>query len=179
MKNQNYRQLFQLFFTPVLVIFFGLILIVRPDSVSGLVGNILGYALVAAGIFCGISAVMDKNQLARKVVSSLVLVLVGGWILNNPLRLAAWIGRLIGILIAARGIQDIQAAKAMGQNLGFSLVTAAVGVLLVVIPMTASRLVMLICGIVVLLLGITMLLDRLKRRRYLDDSNDKNIIDAL
>ena len=50
---------------------------------------------------------------------------------------------------------------------------------LAVLPMTTSRLVFSGCGVVVLLIGGAMLLDRLKHRRYLDEGSDPNIIDAL
>jgi hypothetical protein len=48
----------------------------------------------------------------------------------------------------------------------------------VVLPMTTSRLVFSLCGVVVLLIGIGMLVDRLKHTKYLD-KGDGNIIDAL
>ena len=62
------------------------------------------------------------------------------------------------------------------------LVTAIVGVVLVVLPMTTSRLVFSLCGLVVLVTGIAMFLDRLKGRNRLEgpgEPEDPNIIDAL
>ena len=49
---------------------------------------------------------------------------------------------------------------------------------LMVLPLTTSRLVFAVCGIVVLLLGVGMLLDRLKQLHYLPSGKD-DIIDAL
>ena len=86
--------------------------------------------------------------------------------------LAAFIGRFIGLLIAARGIRDLS----MGYSRILALITTAVGAVLVVLPMTTSRLVFSACGLVVLLIGIGMLMDRLKHNKYLDDGD---IIDAL
>ena len=56
---------------------------------------------------------------------------------------------------------------------------SAVGVALVLLPMTASRLVFSLAGLVVLVVGVVMLLDRLRNRRRLEASSDPNIIDAL
>lgn len=178
MLNPNTKARIQLLLTPILVILLGAVLVFRPDSMSALVAKILGYILVAAGILFGVSAVSNKDNLASKVVSALACVFIGGWLLKNPLRLAAGIGRIIGILMALRGVRDLRAASIQGHGTAYALVTAVVGVLLVIMPMTASRLVMAVCGIVVVLLGIAMLLDRLRYQGY-PHTDDSNIIDAL
>ena len=51
-------------------------------------------------------------------------------------------------------------------------------VALVLSPMTLSRLVFALCGLVVLFIGVGMLVDRLKQRKRLS-GGDSNIIDAL
>ena len=59
-------------------------------------------------------------------------------------------------------------------------VVAAVGfALTVLMPLSVSRLVFTLCGIVILVIGIVMISDRLKKRLWLDDGSDPNIIDAL
>ena len=45
--------------------------------------------------------------------------------------------------------------------------------------MTASRLVFTLCGIAVLVIGGMMLFDRIRGRRWLNEGDDPNIIDAL
>ena len=56
------------------------------------------------------------------------------------------------------------------------VVVTLLGAILVLMPMTASRLVFSLCGLVVTVVGIVMLLDRLRKPR-LKDGGD--IIDAL
>ena len=51
--------------------------------------------------------------------------------------------------------------------------------ILILLPMTASRLVFTLCGIAVLVIGGVMLLDRIRGRRWLHEGDDPNIIDAL
>ena len=53
------------------------------------------------------------------------------------------------------------------------------GVVLILLPMTTSRLMFSLCGLVVLIIGIVMLLDRLRDRKRLNEPEDPNIIDAL
>ena len=63
-------------------------------------------------------------------------------------------------------------------NRVFGWVILAAAVALVLSPMTLSRLVFSACGLVVLLIGISMLLSRIRDQRFLDQGDD-NIIDAL
>ena len=53
------------------------------------------------------------------------------------------------------------------------------GAILILLPMTASRLVFTLCGIAVMAIGGKMLYDRLRSRRWLEEQEDPNIIDAL
>ena len=58
------------------------------------------------------------------------------------------------------------------------LLITVVGIILVVLPMTTSRLVFSLCGVVVLLVGVGMLLDRIRDRKRLKAPKD-DIVDAL
>jgi hypothetical protein len=59
-------------------------------------------------------------------------------------------------------------------------VNAVVGLALIIfIPLSISRMVFSLCGLVVLIAGIVILLDNLKSQNRLDDPQDPNIIDAL
>ena len=64
-------------------------------------------------------------------------------------------------------------------NYGVALILFAVIVQLILLPMTASRLVFSLCGAVVAVIGVVMLVDRIRSRRWLDNGDDPNIIDAL
>lgn len=176
MKNETLIARIQLLFTPVLIIVLGIVLFFRPDTFSALVAKTIGSLLVISGIFFGASAVFSKTNLLSKVVSCLACVIIGGWLLKNPLRLAAVFGQISGILIALRGVKDIRTASVAGHGTLFAVITIVVGILLLITPLSASRLVLGLCGVVVTLFGIFMLIDRLKYRDYLNGSGD--IIDV-
>lgn len=165
--------------SPVAVILLGLVLIVCPDIATALAARILGWILTIIGIGFGIAAIIDRDHAVRKGITAVVFACAGGWLTANPLVLAAWLGRLMGLMITARGVRDLMLCASRGYSRILALITAAVGVVLIVLPMTTSRLVFAVCGIVVLLLGIGMLLDRLKHLHYLPQGKDRNIIDAL
>lgn len=176
-QNPVLNLLYQLA-SPIAVMLLGLLLVVNPDSASILIARILGWGLTVVGIGFGIAAIIDRDHAVRSGVTAVIFACAGGWLTANPLLLAAWIGRIIGALIVFRGVRDLIISGRYGYSRLLALVTAAVGAILVVLPLTASRLVFSLCGAVVLMLGIGMLMDRLKHRKYLKPG-DSNIIDAL
>lgn len=179
MQKDDIFSLIRLFLTPVLVIGLGLILIFNPDSASAFVSKMLGWILIAVGVIIGISVINHKTGQAAKGFGAVIIVVIGSWLVNNPLALAAWIGRIVGILLLVDGIQDIFRLRREGSTFLLPLIISVVGAVLVLMPMATSRIVFILCGIVVTVIGVTMLLDRLKGQRRLNSSGDDDIIDAL
>ena len=165
--------------TPVILMILGLVLLLSPDSATTLVAQILGWILVAIGVGCVISAIGDRIGVVGKVLAALVFCGVGSWMILRPLALAAWIGRFVGVLLMIQGIQDILYLRSRHGSLFLPIVTAIVGAVLVVLPMTTSRLVFSVIGGVVLVIGIVMLIQRIRLRKLLEEPDDPNIIDAL
>ena len=178
MKKHDIGAWISLLASPVALIVLGLVLLFRPDSASALVAAVLGWCLTAAGICLAVAAFATREGTAPKVLGALACLAVGVWLLKNPLLLAAGIGRLVGILLLIRGIQDLLSSN-YGRGKVLSLITALLGLVLILLPMTTSRVVFSLCGLVVLVVGITMLIDRLRLRRLMGGDDDPNIIDAL
>ena len=105
--------------------------------------------------------------------------MVGGWLMMHPLWLTAWVSRFLGILIMVNSGMDLAYALKCKRNAIFHAAATAIGALLVLMPMSASRLVFTLCGVAVLVIGGVMLLDRIRGRRWLREGDDPNIIDAL
>lgn len=179
MKKQDILSLVQLLLVPVLLILLGLILIVNPDTASALISRILGYVLIACAIGTGAAAVFSQVRRIPKIIAAVTLAMVGGWLMAHPLWLVAWISRFLGILIMINSGMDLYYAVKQKHNAVFYGAATAIGAVLVLLPMTASRLVFTLCGIAVLVIGGVMLLDRLRSRRWLTEGDDPNIIDAL
>ena len=178
MKKNDILSFLKMIATPVLLMLLGLILIIHPDSASALAAKILGWALVAVGVGFGIAAVASPVGTAGKVLSAIACLALGIWLVRNPLMLAAGLGRFVGILLAIRGVRDIGEASRSHNGMLPAIVTTVLGAVLIALPMTTSRVVLGLCGLLVLIVGIAMLADRLKKRRLLPP-NDDNIIDAL
>ena len=176
MKKEDILSYVRLFLVPVLVMVLGLILIFNPDSATALITKILGGVIILIGIGAGVSAIFNKKGRTAKAITAVVMAVVGGWLVNHPLALAEWISRFIGVLLVINGLQDIGELRRFGKGFLMPLIVAIVGVVLILMPMTTSRLVFSLCGVVVLVIGGAMLVDRLKSRPRLKTSGD--IIDA-
>ena len=176
MKKQDILSYIRLFLAPVLVMLLGLILIVNPDSATALISKVLGTVIIVIGIGFGIGAIVNAKGRTARAITAVVMAVAGGWLVNNPLALAAWIGRFIGVLLVIDGLQDIIELRKFGKSFLMPLIITVVGAVLVLIPLTTSRLVFTLCGIVVLIIGAAMLFDRLKSRPRLKSADD--IIDA-
>lgn len=177
MKKQDLLSLLSLFAAPLLLIALGLILLFRPDSASGLVALVLGWGILLVGIGFAVSlfAAQRGASFFWKLAAAIFCVGFGSWLVRHPLELAAFIGRLAGIVLLVQGGVDL----ANGDRRTWSMVTAIAGLVLLLLPMTASRLVFSLCGLIMLIAGIVMLLDRIRRKRLEGGNDDPNIIDAL
>ena len=178
MKNNGFFDLLYRLASPIAVTLLGLLLVVNPDSASVLIARIVGWVLTVMGIGFGIGAIFNRESAIRKGIIAVLFACAGGTLAARPLLLAAWIGRIIGLLIAFRGIRDLMISGSYGYSRILALITTVVGVILVVLPLTTSRLVFSLCGLVVLFIGIGMLVDRLKQYKRIS-GGDSNIIDAL
>lgn len=176
MKKQEMISFVRLFFVPVLIMVLGLILIFNPDSATVLITKALGSIIILIGIASGISAIFEKKGRSAKAITAVVMAVVGGWLVKNPLALAAWISRFIGVLLVINGLQDIGQLRRFGKTFFMPLIVTAIGAVLILMPMTTSRLVFTLCGVVVLIIGGAMLLDRLRTQPRLKSAGD--IIDA-
>lgn len=179
MKKQDLLSLVKLLLVPILLILLGLILVVNPDAASAMIAGVIGYLLIATAVIGGIAAVVSPQGKIGKALFSIALAMVGIFLVQNPLILAAWIGRFVGVLILLNSLPDLIQAYKQGRRILFHLLSAVVGVVLILLPMTTSRLVFSACGAVVLIIGVLMFVDRIRGRRWLKEGDDPNIIDAL
>lgn len=177
MKKHQISEFVSRFATPVVLIVLGLVLVFCPDTASALISKVVGWGLLMAGIVVAVAMVVDSDWSVSKVLTVLTLVILGRWLMTHPLAWAAWGGRIIGLLLLLRGIRDFtQSVLTQGKVL--SILTAVLGLVLILMPMTASRMVFSLCGVVILAVGGGMLAERVWEKKNGED-DDPNIIDAL
>ena len=179
MKKQDIFSLVQLFMAPVLVILLGVLLVINPDSASVLISSVLGWVLSGIGVIAGIIALFSDRNRVGKLIGAAGFLLIGSILGSRPLLLASFAGRIIGLLLLADGLADLVNAHRRGIRGLMPLIVAILGSILLLMPMTASRLVFRLCGLVVLVIGCAMLFDRIRHPRLNRGKDDPNIIDAL
>lgn len=179
MKKQDILSLLQLYLAPVLVILLGLLLLVSPDSASVLVSRVLGWGLTAVGVISLVVALFSSRHKTGKLIGAGVLLLCGSVLAARPLLLASVAGRLIGVLLVMDGVSDMINAHRRGIRGLMPLIVTVLGVILVVLPMTASRLVFRLCGLAITVVGAVMLFDRIRHPRLGGSSEKPDVIDAL
>lgn len=182
MSSNTLFSLLRRFAVPLMLTILGLVLVIHPDAATALISRFIGWCMTLVGIGFGIGAIAQQQNRIRNGFFALALVLAGGWLIANPLLLAAWIGRFIGAVLVVNGVMDGLYAWRQGRGFLLHIVITLVGAVLLLMPMTASRLVFTLCGIAVAVVGILMFLDRLRGRNALnppDEPDDPNIIDAL
>ena len=172
---------------PVLTALLGLVLLLNPDSVSTMIAKGAGWILVliGAGMAFGARGLAGRDRVKRFAWAAVSLA-CGIWLLSNPLILAKTLGRFLGILLMVLGGQDIRTnllyrdgKLRITPGLLMACGVALVGLILLLFPMTTSRIAFSVCGGVLLVIGVGEIIDRLRNKRYLDEGDDPNIIDAL
>jgi len=177
MKKQDIFSAVQLYLAPVLVILLGLLLLINPDSASVLLSKLMGGLLILVAVVVGIVALFGQQKRIFKLVCAVLILNCGILLTRNPLLLASFAGRVVGLLLFMDGLGDLINAHRRGIRGLMPLLVTILGGVLILMPMTASRLVFGLCGLAVTVIGIFMLLDRLRRK--LPEGDDPNIIDAL
>ena len=177
MKKQELFDLLYELASPLAMVLAGLVLTLCPDLASAFLARLLGWCITLVGIGFGIGALFNRRKAVSRGITAVGLACIGGFLSANPLILAAFVGRLLGVLIALRGIREVFLARGRSYGQLTAGILTGAGIALTVLPMTASRLIFSGCGIVILVSGALMLLDKLRHRRLPPDRPD--IIDAL
>lgn len=178
MNKKNILSAIQLYLAPALVILLGLLLLINPDSASVLLSKLIGSILILVAVVFGAAALFSEKKVLKLILA--ILTLNCGIVLTrNPLLLASFAGRLVGLLLFVDGLGDLFNAHRNGIRGLMPLIVTILGGILILMPMTASRLVFSLCGLAVAIIGVLMLLDRIRHRRLPGGDNDPNIIDAL
>lgn len=186
MKKFSPAQLMNMLAMPVLTVILGLILLLSPDSAAALVGKVLAWVTILAAVALGAGSIFGSaSARSRNTVAAVVCGAVGVWMLMNPLLLAGIIGRVLGLYLLLRGLQDGRAHFRLSSGkpvftpgLALAAVTAVIGLVLILVPLATSRVLFSVIGIVMICVGVAEGIDRIRGRNLLDEGSDPNIIDV-
>ena len=194
--GDRFRRLFEsVRLSSVILILIGAVLLFNPDFGSRALILTLGWLLVLAGAVGVAASLYSRLTFGYGTAGgSLVMLLAGILILSRPMVLASLFGVVLGAYLVFSGIgsfADARRLRSSGQRweLGmvWAVVTAAVGVYLIVSPMTSSRFVMTVAGVAMIVCGLGSIMTHARLARFLQnqqhlfgrmDDDDDNIIDV-
>ena len=166
----------------VLMILCGGILAVSPDSASMLISAVLGWLLIAVGAMIVAAGVIGGVQILT-ILQGAGFLFAGAWLHRNPLMLASVLGILLGLVALRQGWRTGKRALRSRLCGGFWIWSAGLaalellaGLMLLFTPLSLSRLVVALAGIVMVICGAADLYAGWKNGKYLD--GDSRIIDA-
>ena len=187
MKNNISKHLAQARWGSIALIVLGLVLLLFPDFGSSTVAVILAWVLMiggSAGLLIGVLS-WPAFGFGTMIGSGLVLV-AGIYILRHPLSLASILGVLLGVLLTAQGLGALGDALRLRRGGGLwvpglvlSILTMVFGLILIFSPLTSSRIVMTVVGLVLIVFGAGNLYTHFKAGSCTDSGSGKGrIIDA-
>lgn len=171
----------------VICVILGIVLLVWPGQSTQVVCMILGIVLGGFGIIQIILylATQEKTMVSHSMMMlGIVLAVIGGWIVLKPDTIIKAIPMIVGILIVIHGlhnaVQALDLKKMQYDNwwvaLLLSLLTVALGIILICNPFTAV-------DVVVRLIGVFLIYDGLSdmwilSRVFKTKKNKEKIIDT-
>lgn len=181
MKFPDWKQILRTQSGSILMIVCGAVLAVKPDSASMVLSAILGWIAIAAGVALIVAGLLEGRQI-RMIVNGVFWLMAGSLIHRHPLAIASVLGVLMGFLVLSQGVRTAKTAKrARRSGSGWILVTVLaaqllVGIRLLFSPLSISRLVLSVAGIVMVICGVcAMVADRREETKVPGKSR---IIDA-
>ena len=181
MKGFDWKNILRFDSGAILMILCGVILALKPDTATALISVVLGWGLIAIAVGFLISGFTGSG--VGSVITGAVLLLLGSWLHRNPLVIASFLGMVLGVLVLSqgwRGMKEVHYRRRIG---GFWVLTAVVpvvefliGIRLIFSPMSASRMVLSICGIVMVICGVCSLVTRYRGVKSIPEYD--GIIDA-
>jgi hypothetical protein len=184
MNNEKIMRLIKILAFPLLLAVLGAVLVISPDTASAIIAKGMAWLLLGFCALCVLLAAMSwQEKGVQMLITAVVCGALGYYILKNPLVLAENVGKFMGICLALQGISSVQEALLLKKhnepyvvNLIMAIITIAVAAMLVLFPMTISRMVFRICGGVMLFVALGTFLARF--RAYKAQEKSGKVIDA-
>lgn len=181
MKGFDWKNILRFDSGSVLMILCGAILAAKPDAATALISVVLGWGMIAIGVGALITGFTGGG--GGSIATGAVLLVLGSWLHRHPLAIASFLGTVLGILVLSqgwRGMREVHRRRRIG---GFGILAAVIpvvefliGIRLVLSPLRVSRMVLGVCGAVMVICGIINLVSRYRAVRYIPEYD--GIIDA-
>lgn len=181
-KKMDWAGIAKLAALPALQLLLGLLLLLNPDAAVAVIFRILGWLLVAVAAGLTISLVGDRVRSPGRVIGALICGIGGIYLTRNPLALVAGTGKVLGIVLILRGLaglfQESRCAARQAGRILPELPALILGIFLLLSPMSPSRLILGIVGVVLILGAVGKIFSVKGDLLGIREPEDPNIIDA-
>lgn len=182
MKENNWGSFLSLAALPLVQLLLGAVLLLNPDGALAAIFRIIGWLLVAVALVLAISLAMDRVRSPGRVIGALVCGIGGALLLRNPLILAASTGKILGLLLIIRALAGmVQGGKFSGTPVRHALgelPELIIGAFLLLSPMTPTRLIFGVVGVILIIGAVAKLLGIRKEVWGNKELKNPKIIDA-
>ena len=92
MKKDKFLQMARLLLTPLVMVLLGLLLLLRPDSASALVGRVIGWILVVIGGGLVLDSILVRDAMAGRILFAAVTLMgqLGGSAMKLKITPSIW-----------------------------------------------------------------------------------------
>lgn len=169
----------------VVQILLGVFLMANPDFGSVLISVVIGWGLLIFGGLALVYGILNRQSVGIVwPVISVLVALVGIYVLRRPLMLAKLLGFLLGLYLICQGVGTMRSALRLRQagygyssGMGLAVLLLVFGAILMFLPLTTSRLLMTLVGLGILACGIVNLVVRARTDKKLRGGSP-DIVDA-
>ena len=182
MNKFDWRSLLRFHGGSLLMILFGAVLTISPDSASVLVSAVLGWLLIAVGVMMLLAGILGGIEVMT-ILQGVVFIMAGAWLHRHPLMIASVLGIVLGLTALSQGWKKGKRAmrlKMYGSfwlwDAGMAALELLAGLVLILTPLSLSRAVVTVAGIFMVVCGVLDLLST--RKNGGGPGNYSNIIDA-
>lgn len=161
---------------PALIGLLGIILFFRPTSIAAALAGVVGYLIALLGAGLLISFFFGSNKAYYKLIAAVILLPLGYSVIRDPMSLVNRLAQIVGVLVLLQSLRTYFEQGTLHSK-PFSIVSCVVGVVLLLMPGTVSRLVFFLCGVVLLAIAAGMVMD-VKKYGTSSTGGDDEIIDA-
>ena len=165
---------------PVMMIVIGLFFIAFPGGALNLTVKVIGVIFVVIGLILSGTLIAAYSSVTMAI--AIFTILIGIICIALSGSVAAFVIKLIGVIVVvncALRIHDAYQIKGVSDNFVFyiinDLITLVLGILLLVMPMSAAKVFVIIVGVLMVALGVSNIITAVriyKDGQYIDDGSD-------
>lgn len=164
---------------PLLMVVIGALFIILRDGILSALVTIVGVLLIVGGVIIGFSLFSNLDPFA--IIGAALLVMFGIICVTNAFGVSNFVLTVLGVCILVNSLVRIFVERSMKGSAGFKgymindILTAILGVILIMVPRDAAAAVFLVLGIFMVILGISNIIaaySYYKNGRFVNDGTD-------